>query len=62
MCQTSTSSCWGDNEAYHITNEPPVEAEDLFHRWKKQDQYVLEVHVPTSGRMPFCVDIDTYGT
>ena len=53
MCQTSTPSCWEDKEAYHITNEPSFEVEDLFHWWKKQDQYVPEVHNPTRERRPY---------
>ena len=62
MCQVSTPSCWGDTEAYHIINEPPFEVEDLYHRQMKQDQYVLEVCIPTRGRRPFCVDFYTSGT
>ena len=62
MCQASTSSCWEDKEAYHITNEPPFEVEDLFHRQKEQDQYVPEVHSPTGMGRPFCVDFYTPGT
>ena len=62
MCQTSTPSCGEDKEAYHITNQPPFEVEDLFHRQKRQDQYVPEVHNPTRERRPFCVDFYTYGT
>ena len=52
MCQVSTPSCWGDTEAYHIINEPPFEVEDLYHRQMKQDQYVLEVCIPTRGGGP----------
>ena len=62
MCQVSIPSCWGEQEAYQIVNEPPFEVEDLFHRQRKQDQYVPEVHIPTIGRRLFCVDFYTYGT
>ena len=62
MCQDSTPSCRGDKQAYHIANEPPLEVEDLFHRQKKQDQYVPKVHIPTRGRRPLCVDFYIYGT
>ena len=43
----------------HITNvcAPPFgSGRSLFHRWKKQDQYVPEVHNSTGERRPFCVD------
>ena len=59
MCQVSIPSCWEDEEAYHIINEPPFEVEDLFLRQMKQDQYVPEVHIPTRGRRP--LDFYTYG-
>ena len=62
MCQASTPSYWEDKEAYRIANEFPFEVEDLFHRSKKQDQYVPEVHIPTRGRRSFCVDFYRYGT
>ena len=61
-CQASIPSYWEDKEAYHITNEPPYEAEDLFHRWKGQDQYVPEVHNSTGERRPVCVDFYTHNT
>ena len=62
MCQASIPSCWEDKEAYHIANETPFEAEDLFHRWKEQDQYVPEVHNSTGECRPFSVDSYTHGT
>ena len=53
---------WVDKEAHHIANESPFEVEDLFHRWKDQDHYVLEVHNSTGERRLSCVDFYTHGT
>ena len=62
MSQVSTPSCWRDKEANRIVNEARFDVEDLFHRQMKQGQYVPEVHIPTRGSRPFCVDFYTYGT
>ena len=56
-------SGWSDREARHITNEHPLELEDLSHQWKKQEQYVPEVNTSTwERRRCFCVDVYTHGT
>ena len=62
MCQASIPSCWENKEAYPIINEPPLEVEDPFHRWKEQNHYMPEVHNSTGERRPFCVDFYTHGT